>query len=77
MFDTSKLRGRIIEKCGSQKEFAQRVGCSISFLSQYLNGKKILDQRMIDKWSAVLEIDDSDIPAYFFARKVHAMEQRA
>lgn len=71
MFDTSKLRGRIVEKYGSQGRFADAVGCSLSFLSQYLNGKKKLDQPRIDKWVNALDIDSADIYNYFFTHRVN------
>lgn len=74
MFDTNKLRGRIIEKFGSQKAFAITAGCSISFLSQYLNGLKSLDQKVMDKWIRLLDIPDNEINLYFFTRKVHETE---
>lgn len=70
MYDTSKLRGRIVEKFGSQGRFAEYVGCSASFLSQYLNGKRKLDQPTMDKWVDALDIDSVDIYSYFFIRKV-------
>ena len=70
MYDTSKLRGRIVEKYGSLGKFADVVGCSLSFLSLYINGKKKLDQPRIDKWVTALDIDSADIYSYFFTRKV-------
>lgn len=70
MYDTSKLRGRIVEKYGSLGKFAEVVGCSFSFLSQYINGKKKLDQPRIDKWANALDIESADIYNYFFVRKV-------
>lgn len=77
MFDTNKLRGRIIEKFGSQNAFSAASGNSISFISQYLNGKTYLDQKIMAKWIEILEIPDAEIDAYFFKRKVHDMEQEA
>lgn len=77
MFDTSKLRGRIVEKYGSQVAFSKVVNNSISYISQYLNGRKMLSQKTIDKWAAALEISSEDIPAYFFNKKVHETEQKA
>ena len=73
MFDTSKLRGKIIEVFGSQKNFAEAAGCSVTFLSLYLNGKTVLDQKVIDKWAELLGISD-EIDAYFFRKKVHETE---
>lgn len=73
MFDTSKLRGKIVEKYGSQKNFAKAAGCSVTFVSLYLNGKTVLDQKVIDKWANLLDIAD-EIDSYFFRKKVHEME---
>lgn len=75
MFDTSKLRGRIIEKYGSQQEFSRVVGCTMSFLSQYLNGKTQLTQKVMDRWIDALDIPRNEIDLYFFTPKVHEMEQ--
>ncbi len=75
MFDTSKLRGRIIEKFGSQKAFCEAVGCSVATLSNYLNGKAQLSQNTIATWANALEIPSGEIDIYFFAPKVHEMEQ--
>lgn len=78
MYDTSKLRGRIIEKFGTQTAFCEKVNNSVSFVSQYLNGKGInLDQKTIDKWADVLDIDLMEIPVFFFTKKVHETEQSA
>ena len=74
MFETSKLRGRIIEKYGSQNAFAEAVNRSISFVSQYLNGKVNLDQKTIDEWADALEITVPDIQAYFYTKKDHDTE---
>ena len=75
MYETSKLRGRIVEKFGTIKEFARAAGSSMSFISQYLNGKKILDQKTIDRWANVLDISATEYDLYFFVRKVHDTEQ--
>ena len=75
MFDTSKLRGRIIEKYGSQGAFAEAAHNSVSFVSQYLNGHKYLDQRTLTKWADLLDIPYAEIDIYFFTAKVHDTEQ--
>lgn len=75
MFETDKLRGRIVEKFGSQNAFAAASGNSISFISQYLNGHTVLDQKVMVRWIELLEIPDTEIDQYFFRRKVHDMEQ--
>ena len=75
MFETDKLRGRIVEKFGTQNAFAAATGIYISFISQYLNGHIVLDQKVMTKWIDLLEIPDDEIDQYFFKRKVHEMEQ--
>lgn len=76
MFDTSKLRGRIVEKFGTLSRFAEESNTSMSFLSQYMNGKKILNQATMEKWIDLLDIPAVDIEQYFFISKVHEMEQK-
>lgn len=74
MYETAKLRGRIIEKFGSQGAFADMVNRTNAYVSLYLTGKSILDQKTIDEWSEALDITAQDIPAYFFVKKVHETE---
>lgn len=65
-YDTSKLRGRIVEKFGTLTAFSEAAECSYSFLSQYMNGKKKLDQPTMEKWIDLLDIDGPDIRPFFF-----------
>lgn len=74
MYDTDKLRGRIVEKFRSQKAFSEACGRSLSFISQYMCGKKYLTQNDIYKWAELLEIPGDEIDDYFFKRKVHGIE---
>ena len=71
LFETSKLRGRIVEKFGTMKAFSKAVHNSESFISQYMRGKKILDQRMIDSWAEALDIPATEYDVYFFTKKIH------
>lgn len=75
MFNTSKLRGRMIEKYGSQTAFAEATGNSTSYVSLYLNGKTQLDQNTMDKWIRALDIPADEIRLYFFTPEVHETEQ--
>lgn len=75
VFDTSKLRGRMVEKYGSQTAFAEKTGNSTSYVSLYLNNKTQLDQTTMDKWIEDLAIPADEIKAYFFTPKVHETEQ--
>ena len=65
-FNYQKLLGRITEKMGSQAEFARRMELCERTISLKLNGKVPFKQNEIVKASNLLEIDNSDIAAYFF-----------
>ena len=65
-FNYQKLLGRITEKMGSQAEFARRMELPERTISLKLNGKVPFKQNEIVKASNLLEIDNSDIAAYFF-----------
>ena len=76
MFDMSKLRGRIIEKFGSQGRFALEVKRSQAFVSEVLNGKAYLEQRDIDLWANLLDVSGMELNDYFFTHKVHETEHK-
>lgn len=61
-----KLRGRIIEKFGSQDNFAKVLEISKNSLSKKLNCKSGFSQADITKWSELLDIDSSEYGVYFF-----------
>lgn len=65
-YNYSKLLGRIVEKIGTQSNFADRMGLSERTISLKLNGKVGWKQCEIVKACEVLSIEDSEIPAYFF-----------
>lgn len=73
-FDYSKLIGRIIEKFGSRKAFAEACGFSENTISKKLSGKMGITTNDILNWCSpeLLDIASSDIPEYFFAFKVQA-----
>lgn len=66
----SKLRGRIVEKYGSQGEFAKRLGRTEQSITAKLNGRSQFSQRDIVNWSNALEIEVSEVGFYFFADKL-------
>lgn len=70
MFDYSKLRGRIIEKYGSQSKFAKHMGCSERTMSLKMHGKVEWKQSEIHKAVTLLDLQDQDICPYFFTLKV-------
>lgn len=61
-----KLRGRIIEKYGSQEKFSEAINLSKNSLSLKLNGKTGFSQADMIKWSRLLDIDISEYGEYFF-----------
>lgn len=67
-FDTSKLKGRIYEVYGNQKEFCKAINAHDSNVSGYLNGRSTLSQESIEAWAKALKIEPSEIGLYFFAR---------
>lgn len=69
-YDYSKLLGRIIEKYGTQARFSEAMGLSGRSLSLKLNSRVAFKQPEITKACGLLEINDADIPAYFFTLKV-------
>lgn len=74
MYDTSKLKGKIIEVFGTQGAFAKAINRSSAFVSGVLNGKSYLEQRDIELWANLLGIAGEEFNIYFFAKKVHDTE---
>lgn len=68
----SKLRGRIIEKFGSQKAFAKAYGISCNSMSKKMQGKTAISIADIEKMSSpsFLDIRAEEYPVYFFVDKV-------
>lgn len=71
MYDMSRLKGKIVEKFGTQGAFAQAVNRTAAFISNVLCGKAYLEQREIAKWADALGIPIEELHLYFFANKVH------
>lgn len=69
-YDYSKLRGRIIEKFGSQSAFAKALGISFVTVSNKMNQKSGFGPEDIEAWSKLLDIDFRDYGIFYFSRKV-------
>ena len=69
-FDFSKLRGRIIEKFGSQAEFSKVLGVSENVLSKKMQNKVRFTSDDVTTISELLGIQQNEIGVYFFTPKV-------
>lgn len=69
-YDYKKLNGRIIEVCGTQAVFAEKMGLSERTISLKLNNKISWKQTEIQKAVEILGLSDADIQIYFFTAKV-------
>lgn len=69
-YDYSKLRGRIIEKYGSQLEFSKALGVSNVSVSYKLNCHTGFSREDIENWSNILDIPAVDYGSFYFAKKV-------
>lgn len=69
-YDYSKLRGRIIEKYGSCGAFAKVFPMSERTLSLKLTCKRSWSQKQIMRACELLDIEQQEMPDYFFKQKV-------
>lgn len=69
-FDYSKLRGRMVEKYGSQTAFVRDFGISENSFSLKMNCKVRFTSDDIVKITAMLDIPSDEIGTYFFTQKV-------
>lgn len=69
-FNYDKLRGRIVEKFGTQGKLARALGISERTLSLKLNNKIFFSQDEITNISKLLNIALDEIQDYFFKPKV-------
>ncbi|OTP10403.1 hypothetical protein A5844_002103 [Enterococcus sp. 10A9_DIV0425] len=69
-YDYSSLLGKIVEKYGTQFNFAIAMGLSERSISLKLNDKVPWKDNEIMKASKLLDLDMTDIHKYFFKEKV-------
>lgn len=65
-FDYSKLKGRITEKVGTQKAFAELLGITEGTLTSKLLGYTYFSQDEIIKAVSILAIEEENVSKYFF-----------
>lgn len=69
-FDYAKLKGKIIEKYGSQIEFAKAMQVSENTLSLKLNNKVRFTADDIVQITDLLGVDKNEVGQYFFTQRV-------
>ena len=74
-YDYSKLRGKIVEKFGTQSKFSQAIGLSERSLSLKITSKVPFRQVEISRCCKLLDIPETEIAEYFFTPKVQSFEQ--
>lgn len=75
VFDYSKLSGRIVEKFGTQYNFAIAMGISERSLSLKLNNRVDWRSKEITKACQELGIRNDELSEYFFKQNVQELEQ--
>ena len=75
-YKTEKLEARIIEKFGTQKDFADALGIHKSTLSRYISDGHDWKGSTLIKAIRLLEIPEDQIDGYFFAPRVPQKEPR-
>lgn len=69
-FDYSRLRGKIVERYKTLKNFADETHQSVSSVNLRINGIREFKSTDIFNWANYLGIPDSEISDYFFAKNV-------
>ena len=69
-FDYRKLKGSIVEKYGSQLNFADAYGISENTLSLKMRNKVRFTSDDIIAISDMLDIPENEIGSYFFTKQV-------
>ena len=70
-----KLRGKIIEVFGSQREFAKAVKQSEHMISKKLTGQCEITQKDVYEWSKALHLAPNEIALYFFPEMFNENEE--
>lgn len=70
LYKYNKLRGKNVEKYGTQERFAEAIGISENSLSKKMNGKTGISQSDMSLWGILLDIPVSEYGVYFFTQKV-------
>lgn len=72
MYNYAKLNGKIVEVCGTQAKFAEKMNLSNRTMSLKLNNKVAFKQDEIKRAAEILGIGDNEISLYFFTLNVQS-----
>lgn len=72
-FNYAKLKGRIIEKYGTQEDFAKAIGLTPTTFSFKINGKSSWKNDEIAKAAELLEISPNEIVEFFLTTKFKSL----
>ena len=67
-FNSSKIRGRIVEKYGTISNFCKAINKNRTSISRKLNGKSELSRKNIALFCSALDIREDEVADYFFAQ---------
>jgi transcriptional regulator with XRE-family HTH domain len=70
MVNTNKIRARLVELGLTQEDLAKAIGIAPCTVNQKLNNIRPMKLREANIIAEVLEIEDADFRAYFFAEPV-------
>ena len=65
-YSYNKLKGRIVERYGTQGNLAKKIAISKHSMSKKLTGKTEFSQSDIEQWAELLEIERKDYGEFFF-----------
>lgn len=60
------LRGRIVEKYGTQQDFCEALGMSPTTVSKKMTGQTGFSQKDIERWCKLLDIRLDEIGRFFY-----------
>ena len=76
IYDYSILKGKIVEKIGSRRELAEKLGINETTLSNKLNNKTYFSREEMKKICKILDEPLIKIIEYFFTETVRENEQK-
>lgn len=76
IYKTDRLKERILERCGSFKEFADRLGMDKTTLSKALSNGSEWKGSNLMRAIEILEIPMEEVNTYFFTPSVGSEKER-